>query len=83
MAQPNHSQNMNPKRVVAWMTVAVGVILFMMTFLLLGALPPWPVWLFFAISHGFFCAVIWRTPPYLGPHRTPMAEISLRDGKRD
>ncbi|NKB43654.1 MAG: hypothetical protein GKS03_05185 [Alphaproteobacteria bacterium] len=66
--------SMNRKRVILWMTVAVMIVLLAMTTVLLGALPPWPVWLFFAISHGFFCSVVWRTPPYPGPHTKPMAE---------
>jgi hypothetical protein len=61
------------------MTVAVAVILFMMTTMLLGAIPPWPVWLFFGISHGFFCTVIWRTQPYLGPHTKPTKEPTVGD----
>ena len=68
---------MNRKRVVIWMTAAVIVILFMMTFMLLGALPPWPVWVFFGLSHGFFCTMIWRAKPYRGPYQKPMAEISI------
>lgn len=68
---------MNRKRVIVWMTVAVMLTLLTMTTVLLGALPPWPVWLFFALSHGFFCAVIWRTPPYGGPHREPMPDITI------
>jgi hypothetical protein len=64
---------MNRKRVILWMTVAVGLILLVMTVVLLGAPPPWPVWLFFAISHGFFCLLVWRTKPYPGPHSTPLA----------
>lgn len=65
---------MNRKRVILWMTVAVGIILLMMTTVLLGALPPWPVWLFFAISHSFFCAVVWHTKPHSGPYVKPMED---------
>ncbi len=68
------SPPMNRKRVILWMTVAIAVVLVMMTTVLLGAFPPWPVWLFFGISHGFFCLVIWRTRPYPGPHVTPLSE---------
>ncbi|MDE0800419.1 MAG: hypothetical protein OSB02_06735 [Rhodospirillaceae bacterium] len=63
---------MNRKRVIVWMTVAVGIILLTMTTVLLGALPPWPVWLFFGISHGFFCAVVWRTKPHPDPYAKTM-----------
>jgi len=73
---------MNRKRVITWMTLAVAVTFLTMTFVLLGAAPPWPVWLFFAISHGFFCTVIWRTPPYPGPHRRPMDDIKLPNSGR-
>ncbi|MBT4740789.1 MAG: hypothetical protein HOH20_03800 [Rhodospirillaceae bacterium] len=68
---------MNRKRVILWMTVAVLVVLMAMTTVLLRAIPPWPVWLFFGISHGFFCAVVWRTQPYPGPHKEPMAEPTV------
>ncbi|MGB1875436.1 MAG: hypothetical protein ACPHGY_00740 [Rhodospirillaceae bacterium] len=78
MSKPSNPP-MNRKRVIVWMTVAVAVILFMMTTMLLGAIPPWPVWLFFGISHGFFCTVIWRTQPYLGPHTKPTQEPTVGD----
>lgn len=68
---------LNRKRVVVWMTVGVAVTLFVMTFVLLGAVPPWPVWLFFALSHGFFCAMVWRVKPYRGPYHRPMPEITV------
>lgn len=68
---------MNRKRVIVWMTVAVVLTLLTMTTVLLGALPPWPVWLFFALSHGFFCAMVLRTPPYEGPHREPMPDVTV------
>jgi len=76
-ASPARPNTMNRKRVIVWMTIAVFMTLLTMTMVLLGALPPWPVWVFFAISHGFFCTVIWKTPPYPGPHRTPMPEVTL------
>ncbi|MEQ8735769.1 MAG: hypothetical protein RIC29_12655 [Rhodospirillaceae bacterium] len=66
---------MNRKRVIIWMTVAVAIILLTMTVVLLGALPPWPVWLFFGLSHAFFCTMIWKTKPYSGPFKEPMEDI--------
>ena len=74
--QPTNTP-MNRKRVIFWMTVEIGVILLVMTTVLLGSIPPWPVWLFFAISHGFFCTVVWQTKPYPGPHRPPMTNPPL------
>jgi hypothetical protein len=75
---------MNRKRVILWMTVAVAVILLTMTTVLLGAPPPWPVWLFFALSHSFFCAVVWQTRPYPGPFQDPMTEPTApSDSKKD
>ncbi|MDG2320150.1 MAG: hypothetical protein P8L79_07830 [Rhodospirillaceae bacterium] len=70
--QTRARNTMDRKRVIVWMTVAVAVILFVMTTVLLGALPPWPVWVFFGLSHGFFCAVVWNTKPYTGPHQRPL-----------
>lgn len=65
---------MNRKRVIVWMTVAIVVVLVVMTTVLLGALPPWPVWVFFGLSHGFFCLFVWRTEPYPGPHVKPLSD---------
>ncbi len=67
---------MNRKRVIIWMTVAVAIILLTMTVVLLGAFPPWPVWLFFGLSHAFFCTMIWKTRPYSGPYKEPMDDIT-------
>jgi hypothetical protein len=73
----DQQQRMNRKRVITWMTVGVGVIFLMMTFILLGALPPWPVWVFFGISHGFFCVAVWRVRPYRGPFLKPMPDATV------
>lgn len=75
--QSGRPNTMNRKRVIVWMTVAVLMTLLTMTTVLLGAIPPWPVWLFFALSHAFFCTVVWKTPPYRGPHHKPMPEVTL------
>ena len=75
-----HNHPMNPRRVILWMTIGVAVVLLMMTVILLGAIPPWPVWLFFAISHGFFCAVVWKVKPYPGPFAQPLTESETMSG---
>lgn len=77
------ANTMNRKRVIVWMTVAVVITLLGLTAALLGALPPWPVWLFFALSHGFFCIVVWKTQPFEGPHLIPMPDVTISPASKE
>ena len=67
---------MNGRRVVILMTVAVFCSLMLVTVAVAG-IPPWPVWLWFIVSHVFFCAVILRVKPYRGPYVEPMGEPGI------
>lgn len=67
---------MDRELVITLVSAGVLVTFLIMTVVLLGALPPWPIWLFFAVSHGFFCVIVWRTKPYRGPFVRPMANIT-------
>jgi len=70
---------MNPRRVIIWMTVGVFIILSLVMVLAVGGLPPWPVLLWFALSHAFFCIVIMGVNPYRGPYVEPMKDPELKD----
>jgi len=59
---------MNRKRVVAWVSGLIAFLLLYTALLVFGGLPPWPVLMWFALSHGFFCWVILKTKPYRGPY---------------
>ncbi|MSO72284.1 MAG: hypothetical protein EXQ84_01555 [Rhodospirillaceae bacterium] len=63
---------MNPRRVIVWMTVAVFVVLTALAIAFFNGIPPWPVLLCFAISHGAFCVIVSRVKPYRGPYKEPM-----------
>ena len=65
---------MNRKNVIIWMTLAVISILFILSVSLLGTIPPLPIWVFFGISHGFFCVMVYITPNYKGPYKKPLTE---------
>ena len=84
MTQPVRSRTkvgsrMNPRRVIIWMTVAVFVVLTVLATLFFGGIPPWPVLLCFAVSHGIFCLVVMRVKPYQGPYREPLREPDPKD----
>jgi hypothetical protein len=70
---------MNPRRVIILMTVAVFFVLTLLATLFFHGIPPWPVLLCFAISHGTFCIIVARVKPYKGPYRKPEAEPELPD----
>ncbi len=68
---------MNRTRVIVGTTVAVFVILCILAMVFFRGIPPWPVLLWFAVSHLFFCIVIARVKPYRGPYAEPMAEPAI------
>lgn len=70
---------MNRKRVIVWMTVAVFITLVALMVAAFDGFPPWPVLLWFGLSHVFFCTVIWNVPPFKGPYTQPMAEPTIKD----
>lgn len=76
MSQPLGS-TMNRKAIIILMTVGIVMILSMLMLLFFEGWPPWPVILWFAVSHAFFCAVILRVKPFTGPYKEPMAEPEL------
>ena len=69
---------MNRTRVIIVTTVAVFVILCTLAVLFFRGIPPWPMLLWFTISHLFFCIVIARVKPYRGPYSEPMADPPLQ-----
>jgi fatty acid desaturase len=72
---------MNPRRVIALMTVAVFFVLTVVAVMFFGGgIPPWPLLLCFAISHGIFCLIIMRVKPYHGPYKEPMIEPDPSQG---
>ena len=74
---PRIGATMNRRRVVIAMTVAVFFILAVPITRIFNGLPPWPVVLWFAASHVFFCAVILRTRPFQGPYTEPYVDPPL------
>lgn len=68
---------MNPRRVIILMTVAVFFVLTVLAVLFFKGIPPWPVLLCFAISHGTFCFIVARVKPYRGPYKKPDADPEL------
>jgi hypothetical protein len=77
--QPNPAQmppgdTMNRKRVIIATTVAVFVILCILAVVFFHGIPPWPVLMWFTVSHLFFCVVIARVKPYRGPYGKPMSD---------
>jgi hypothetical protein len=65
---------MNPRRVIVWMTVGIFIVLTVLSTLFFHGIPPWPVLVVFAISHGGFCFIISRVKPYKGPYTQPMTD---------
>ena len=76
MNKPAHpiGPTMNRARVVVLMTIAVVIMLGWLMLMIFEGLPPWPVALWFAASHVFFCAVILRVRPFKGPYVTPLTD---------
>jgi hypothetical protein len=70
---------MNPRRVIIGMTVAIFFILLVISTLFFQGIPPCPILLCFAISHGAFCWIVSRVKPYHGPHTDPMKDRELSD----
>ena len=65
---------MNRKRVIMFTSLAMFTMLLFVGTVVFGAVPPWPVLLWFAASHLFFCVVIARVKPFRGPYHEPMAD---------
>ena len=76
-AQFRTGEAMNRTRVIVVTTVAVFVIFCILAVVFFRGIPPWPVWLWFTVSHLFFCIVIARVKPYRGPYTTPMPNYEL------
>ncbi len=72
---------MNPRRVIIWTTVGVLAMLSVVT-MLFGGIPAWPMLLWFAASHLFFCCMIARVKPYRGPYIEPMAQPTVDDWRK-
>jgi len=70
---------MNRARVVGLMTVAVFITLGGLMTAIFDGFPPWPVMLWFTLSHVFFCLVILSVRPFKGPYTTPMIEPTIKD----
>ena len=70
---------MNRTRVIVLMTLAVFVVLAIPLTAIFDGAPPWPVVLWFAASHIFFCVVIAREKPFEGPHREPLIDPPVED----
>jgi NADH:ubiquinone oxidoreductase subunit H len=70
-------ESMNRKAIILLMTAGIFVVLGILMLLFFGGWPPWPVTLWFALSHVFFCVVIARVKPFRGPYREPMGEPGL------
>ncbi len=80
MHKPSRNTNarvgatMNRKRVIVLTTLAMVAMLSFVGTFVFGAIPPWPVLLWFAASHLFFCVVIARVKPFRGPYQEPMVD---------
>jgi len=70
---------MNTARVIKLMTVAVFMTLGSLMFAVFDGLPPWPVVLWFTLSHVFFCVVVSRVQPFKGPYTTPSPERTIEE----
>lgn len=68
---------MNRKAIIIMMTAGIFAVLTTLMILFFEGWPPWPVTMWFAVSHAFFCAVVLRVKPFKGPYREPMAEPEL------
>lgn len=71
---------MNRRRVIVLTTVAISIVLCILAAVFFKGIPPWPVLLWFTVSHLFFCIVIARVKPYHGPYIQPMADPGLDSG---
>jgi hypothetical protein len=71
--------SMNRARVIVWMTLAVAVMLGWLMIAIFDGLPPWPVLLWFVLSHVFFCAVIAQVRPFKGPYVATLTEPRIKD----
>lgn len=81
---PNHPRQipapfMNTRRVIILMTIAVFFVLTVLAALFFHGIPPWPMLLCFAFSHGIFCFIVARVKPYRGPHKEPMTDPEPSD----
>ena len=74
---PLNASRMNRKAVIVLMTAGVFIVLSVMMLLFFEGWPPWPVIMWFTLSHMFFCVVIGRTKPFKGPHMEPMVDPPL------
>ena len=63
---------MDKKKVVLWISAGVVFTLFYIMLMVVGGIPPWPLLIWFALSHGFFCWFILRVKPYRGPYTHPI-----------
>ncbi len=79
LSRPQVGSRMKPRHVIIWMTVGVFIVLTVLATLFFGGIPPWPVLLCFAISHGIFCLIVARVKPYHGPYREPLREPDPKD----
>lgn len=70
---------MNPRKVIILMTIAVFIVLTVLATLFFGGIPPWPVLLCFAVSHGIFCVIVARVKPYHGPYKEPLENPAPED----
>ena len=70
---------MNRTRIIVITTVAVFLILCTIAVLFFHGIPPWPVLMWFTVSHLFFCGVIARVKPYRGPYNEPMPNYELEE----
>jgi hypothetical protein len=70
---------MNRRAVIIGTTIAVFLILLVPLSIMFGGLPPWPVIFWFAVSHIFFCVVIWRVRPFNGPYAKPLTDPKPED----
>jgi hypothetical protein len=68
---------MNSRKVIMLMTIAVFFMLAGPLAAIFGGIPPWPVILWFAISHIFFCVLIAGTKPFAGPYTEPYVDQPL------
>ena len=82
-APPDRRSNpMNRKGVIIFMTIAVFVVLTALMTLVFGGLPAWPVLIWFAASHIFFCVIIIRVKPFNGPYTQPLTDPDPADWPR-
>jgi hypothetical protein len=68
---------MNRRRVIVVMTAAMFFGLIVPISAMFGGLPPWPIIVWLAVSHIFFCVVIASTKPFRGPYTKPYVDPPL------